>query len=71
MKSASWRHASATTPATIRWWRRSAATASSSREADDIFPAIERAFASGKPACVNVIMDQKPEGVTGGYEFLG
>ena len=38
---------------------------------DDIFPAIERAFASGKPACVNVIIDQKPEGVSGGYEFLG
>ena len=40
-------------------------------EADDIFPAIERAFASGKPACVNVIIDQRPEGVSGGYEFLG
>ena len=40
-------------------------------EAGEIFPAIERAFASGKPACVNVIIDQKPEGVTGGYEFLG
>jgi acetolactate synthase-1/2/3 large subunit len=40
-------------------------------EAADIFPAIERAFASGKPACVNVIIDQKPDGVTGGYEFLG
>ena len=40
-------------------------------EPDDIFPAIERAFASGKPACVNVIIDQKPDGVTGGYEFLG
>jgi acetolactate synthase-1/2/3 large subunit len=40
-------------------------------QADDIFPAIERAFASGKPACVNVIIDQKPEGVSGGYEFLG
>ena len=38
---------------------------------DGIFPAIERAFASGKPACVNVIIDQKPEGVSGGYEFLG
>ena len=33
--------------------------------------AIDRAFASGKPACVNVIIDQKPEGVAGGYEFLG
>jgi len=40
-------------------------------EPDQIFPAIERAFASGKPACVNVIIDQKPEGVSGGYEFLG
>jgi acetolactate synthase-1/2/3 large subunit len=38
---------------------------------DDIYPAIERAFASGKPACVNVIIDQTPEGVSGGYEFLG
>jgi acetolactate synthase-1/2/3 large subunit len=37
----------------------------------DIAPAIERALASGKPACVNVIIDQKPEGVQGGYEFLG
>jgi acetolactate synthase-1/2/3 large subunit len=35
-----------------------------------IKPAIERAFASGKPACVNVVIDQKPEGVVGGYEFL-
>ena len=41
------------------------------RSRSEIFPAIERAFASGKPACVNVIIDQKPEGVTGGYEFLG
>ena len=40
-------------------------------EPDQIYPAIERAFASGKPACVNVILDQKPEGVSGGYEFLG
>jgi acetolactate synthase-1/2/3 large subunit len=40
-------------------------------EASEIFPAIERAFASGRPACVNVIIDQKPEGVSGGYEFLG
>ena len=40
-------------------------------KADDIAPAIERAFASGKPACVNVIIDQQPEGVTGGYEFMG
>ena len=40
-------------------------------EPKDIYPAIERAFASGKPACVNVIIDQKPEGVAGGYEFLG
>ena len=38
---------------------------------DDIAPAIERAFASGKAACVNVIIDQKPEGVSGGYEFMG
>jgi len=38
---------------------------------DEIFAAIERAFASGKPACVNVLIDQKPDGVSGGYEFLG
>lgn len=40
-------------------------------EPDQIEPAIERAFASGKPACVNVILDQRPEGVAGGYEFMG
>ena len=39
-------------------------------EPNEIKPAIERAFASGTPACVNVIMDQKPEGVVGGYEFM-
>ena len=39
-------------------------------EPKEIKPAIERAFASGKPACVNVIIDQKPEGVKGGYEFM-
>jgi thiamine pyrophosphate-dependent acetolactate synthase large subunit-like protein len=38
-------------------------------EPNEIRPAIERAFASGKPACVNVITDQKPEGVGGGYQF--
>ena len=38
---------------------------------DGVLTAIERAFASGKPACVNVIIAQKPEGVSGGYEFLG
>ncbi|MFQ5472265.1 MAG: thiamine pyrophosphate-binding protein [Dehalococcoidia bacterium] len=37
---------------------------------DEIGPAIERAFASGKPACVNVIMDQEPPGIMGGYEFM-
>ena len=35
-------------------------------EPDEIRPAIERAFASGKPACVNVITDQEPPGITGG-----
>jgi acetolactate synthase-1/2/3 large subunit len=35
-----------------------------------ISPAIERAFASGKPACVNVITDPEPPGVRGGYEFM-
>jgi acetolactate synthase I/II/III large subunit len=39
-------------------------------EPSQIKPAIERAFASGKPACVNVILDQMPPGVQGGYEFL-
>jgi acetolactate synthase-1/2/3 large subunit len=39
-------------------------------EPAQIRPAIERAFASGKPACVNVILDQMPPGVEGGYEFL-
>ncbi|MDO8615248.1 MAG: acetolactate synthase [Dehalococcoidia bacterium] len=39
-------------------------------EPDQIRPAIERAFASGKPACVNVIMDQEPPGIMGGYEFM-
>lgn len=37
---------------------------------DEIRPAIERAIASGKPACVNVIMDQEPPGIMGGYEFM-
>ncbi|MCC6381637.1 MAG: acetolactate synthase [Dehalococcoidia bacterium] len=36
---------------------------------EGIRAAIERAFASGKPACVNVIMDPDPPGVRGGYEF--
>ena len=36
---------------------------------EQIKAAIERAFASGKPACVNVIMDPEPAGVKGGYEF--
>ncbi|WP_322794865.1 thiamine pyrophosphate-binding protein [Tepidiforma sp.] len=36
---------------------------------EQIRAAIERAFASGKPACVNVIMDPEPAGVKGGYEF--
>lgn len=36
---------------------------------EQIKAAIERAFNSGKPACVNVIMDPDPAGVKGGYEF--
>jgi acetolactate synthase-1/2/3 large subunit len=36
---------------------------------EQIHAAIARAFDSGKPACVNVIMDPDPEGVKGGYEF--
>jgi acetolactate synthase-1/2/3 large subunit len=39
-------------------------------EPAQIRPAIERAFASGKPACVNVITDPEPPGVHGGYEFM-
>ena len=37
---------------------------------DQIRPAIERAFASGKPACVNVLIDPEPPGLTGGHEFM-
>ncbi|MCI0838758.1 MAG: acetolactate synthase, partial [Chloroflexi bacterium] len=37
---------------------------------EDIRPAIQRALDSGKPACVNVIMDQEPPGIMGGYEFM-
>jgi acetolactate synthase-1/2/3 large subunit len=37
---------------------------------DEIGPAIQRAIDSGKPACVNVIMDQDPPGIMGGYEFM-
>jgi acetolactate synthase-1/2/3 large subunit len=37
---------------------------------DQIGPAIQRAIDSGKPACVNVIMDQDPPGIMGGYEFM-
>jgi acetolactate synthase-1/2/3 large subunit len=36
----------------------------------DIRPALERAFASGKPACVNVITDPDPPGIRGGYQFM-
>jgi acetolactate synthase-1/2/3 large subunit len=39
-------------------------------EPDQIRPAIQRAIDSGKPACVNVIMDQEPPGIMGGYEFM-
>jgi thiamine pyrophosphate-dependent acetolactate synthase large subunit-like protein len=37
---------------------------------EDIRPAMQRALDSGKPACVNVIMDQEPPGIMGGYEFM-
>lgn len=36
----------------------------------DIQPALERAFASGKPACVNVVTDPDPPGIRGGYQFM-
>ncbi len=39
-------------------------------EPQQIRPALERALASGKPACVNVIIDQDPPGLRGGYEFM-
>lgn len=39
-------------------------------EPEQIRPAIQRAIDSGKPACVNVIMDQEPPGIMGGYEFM-
>ncbi len=39
-------------------------------EPDQIRPAIERAFASGKPACVNVIMDPEPPGIMGGTDIM-
>jgi acetolactate synthase-1/2/3 large subunit len=39
-------------------------------EPAEIGPAIKRALDSGKPACVNVIMDQEPPGIMGGYEFM-
>jgi len=39
-------------------------------EPQQIRPALERALASGKPACVNVIIDQDPPGIRGGYEFM-
>ena len=37
--------------------RRSAATASWSRAPEELAPALERAFESGKPALVNVLTD--------------
>ena len=46
--------------ATIWWRRRSAATASWSPAAGELGPALERALASGKPACVNVMIERVP-----------
>jgi len=37
---------------------------------EEIRPALERAFASGKPSCLNVLIDQKPPGLRGGYDFF-
>ena len=51
------RRAAARRPATTSSSRRSAATASSSATPDELRPALERAFASGKPALVNVLTD--------------
>ncbi len=39
-------------------------------EPGEIRPALERAFASGKPACINVIIDREPPGIRGGYDFM-
>ena len=43
--------------ATTWWWRRSAATARYVERAADLPGAIERALASGKPACINVMIE--------------
>ncbi len=44
-------------PATTRWSRPWAATASSSPSPRRFVPALERAVASGTVACVNVMLD--------------
>ena len=47
-----------------RWPRTSARTASYVEKPHEIRPALERAFASGKPAVVNVITDYKARATT-------
>ena len=42
---------------TIRWWRSWAASAPCVEKPEDIRPALEAAFASGKTACINVKVD--------------
>ncbi len=51
------RRAAARARATTRSWRRSAATASSSRSRTTLKPALARAFEAGRPALVNVLTD--------------
>ena len=61
---------SATTAATTRSSRRWAATASSSRSRTRSARRSSARSRRGKPACVNVIIDQEPPGIMGGYEFM-
>ena len=55
------RTAASCCPRATTWWRRrSAVTASWSPAAGELAPALERALASGKPACVNVMIERVP-----------
>ena len=47
--------------------RRDRSTVCVVEEPKDIRPALERAFASGKPACVNVILERDTDYKGGGY----
>ena len=52
--------ASCCRPATTSWWRRWAGTANWCERADELPGAIERSLASGKPACINVMIESIP-----------